>query len=130
MPAKKQPTAPACADVAPPQSISKMIGLLKYQKSHGKDKERSELACQAHAVYSTLTTPQERALFVQDFEANGNGKTANGLKFALTFKKTLSSRKNVEVGSHENMLTRPFSHPHTPSPPHTRFENNPHASIS
>ena len=83
-----------------------MLGILKYQKDKGKDGERKDAAATALSLYNSLSAPNERANFVQEFEAQGGGKTAAGLKFALTFKKELESKKKVGFESEENMLTR------------------------
>ena len=47
-----------------------------------------------------------RALFIQQFEANGSGKGPNSLKFALSFHKSLSAADTTSCGSVDNFITR------------------------
>ena len=109
-PKKSKAKARAVAETAPPESISKMLGVLKYHsgKTDGKDAQRTENAQQALDVYKALSTGTDRARFVEEFEANGKGKNAEALKFAVTFEKILKNNKSVEVGMTEDMLTRHF----------------------
>ncbi len=57
--------------------ISKMLGVLKYQASDGKNVTKKEEASKALAIYKTLADPAERHLFLKDFDG---GK--QGFKFA------------------------------------------------
>ena len=105
MPVKK-----AASPAVPGAEISKMLGVLKYNASKGKDEEKSDAAAKALTVYNSLVQTSDRAQFVKDFEANGNGKTANGMKFAMTFKKSLAASRHEEVSATENWFTRhPFN---------------------
>ena len=80
-------------------------GILKYQAEHGNDAERKDEAKKAHAMYKTLADPQERRSFLQEFEDQGNGKTAGSLKFHTKFCKTVTSNKTTEVGASEGIFT-------------------------
>ena len=85
--------------------LAKMLGLLMYQGKNGQG-QRKEESVLALDIYKTLGDPSERVRFLKEFEAHGNGKTAGSLKWAVTFKKTLSNTKETEISAVENWVTR------------------------
>ena len=89
---------------------TKMVGLLKYHaegKAKRKDTERTKEAAKALEVWNSLGSDVEaRKKFLADYEANGGGKTADCLKFARTFKESLTFNKDTEVSQVENYLTQ------------------------
>ena len=87
-----------------PGQLTKMLGLLKYQAEHGKD--RKDPAQKALDVYKSLADPEDRASFLADFESNGGGKTAAALKFALRFTKAVDNKKSKGASSTEDYFCR------------------------
>ena len=87
-------------------NVSKMLGLLKYQRDKAKPGEKKDDAIEALKVYQTLSEADERKKFLEAFEANGSGLQKSSLKFALTFKQSLKSNKVTEVSSVEDYITR------------------------
>ena len=87
------------------KKVSCMLGMLKYQSSKGQG-ERKDASVVALQVYQELSTADDKANFLQDFESNGGGKTAQGLKFAMSFKKSVSHEKSNSMSSIEDYITR------------------------
>ena len=90
----------------PPAELSKMLGVLKYQAEHGKKADKKDDAQKALSVYKELSDPSARQRFLQEFESSGHGKGPNSLKFALSFKKTVSDEKKTNISSVEDWFTR------------------------
>ena len=89
-----------------PGKISKMLGILKYKKDSNSEGEAKDLAQQALDTYKALADPMERQHFSQEFEAQGNGKSTNSLKFVVNFHKSILNSKTTETAIVENMFTR------------------------
>lgn len=87
-------------------AVSKMLGLLKYQRDKAKAGEKKNDAIEALNVYQTLSEAEDRKKFLEAFEVNGGGKDKNSLKFALNFRQSLQSNKSTEVSSVEDYITR------------------------
>ena len=99
---------------------TKMVGLLKYHaegKAKRKDAERTKEAAKALEVWNSLGSDLDaRKKFLADYEAHGGGKTADCLKFARTFKESLTFNKDTEVSQVENFLTRRVVYGHIRMP--------------
>ena len=89
-------------------ALSKMVGFLRYQSEEAKtiDQSRKDAAKEALEIYRALSDPSTRLSFLSNFEQAGSGKNADALKFALEFRQTLSSSKQIDVGSTEDFFTR------------------------
>ena len=89
-------------------ALSKMVGFLRYQSEEAKtiDQSKKDAAKEALEIYRTLSDPSTRLSFLSNFEQAGSGKNADALKFALEFRQTLSSSKQIDVGSAEDFFTR------------------------
>ena len=87
------------------KKLSAMIGLLKYQANKGSG-DRQEAAVVALDIYQSLGTSDSKAGFLKEFEQAGGGKTTASLKFAASFKKTISHSKTNEIASVEDFYTR------------------------
>ena len=91
-----------------PKKVSTMLGLLKYRagdKCKGDEQEKAD-AKQALACYQALSDPPSRVAFLAEFDKHGGGKGPGALKFAMTFKQTLTHTKTKEVSSLEDFFTR------------------------
>ena len=88
----------------PPESVSKMLGTLKYHAAKSKDGNTKAEASAALEVYKNLALPEERAAFLSQFENNGGAKA--GFKWAQSFTMNLQSEHKVEASEVENMFTR------------------------
>ena len=88
--------------------LSKMVGFLRDQREQTKkvDDSKRDAAKEALEIYRTLSDPSTRLSFLSNFEQAGSGKNADALKFALEFRQTLSSSKQIDVGSNEDFFTR------------------------
>ena len=99
---------------------SKMVGLFKYHaesKAKRKDVERTKEASAALEVWNSLGSDVDaRKKFLADYEANGGAKSAESLKFARTFKESVSFNKDTEVSQVENFLTRRVVYGHNRRP--------------
>ena len=82
--------------------------MLRYQCDNGRDAAKSDAAKQALTTYQSLSDPDARAQFLKEFEENGRGKTANALKFSLTFKQRLKDTYVTTVSAIEDYMTRPY----------------------
>ena len=88
-------------------ALSKMVGFLRYHSEEAKgNPAKRNAAKEALEIYRTLSDPSTRLSFLSNFEQAGSGKTADALKFALEFRQTLSSSKQIDVGSNEDFFTR------------------------
>ena len=88
-------------------ALSKMVGFLRYHSEEAKgNPAKRNAAKEALEIYRTLSDPSTRQSFLSNFEQAGSGKTADALKFALGFRQTLSSSKQIDVGSNEDFFTR------------------------
>ena len=90
------------------KKLSKMVGFLRYQSEVATkvDDSKKDAAKEALEIYRTLSDKSTRLSCLSNFEQAGSGKNTEGLKFALEFRQTLSSSKNIEVGSTEDFFTR------------------------
>ncbi len=86
--------------------ISGMLAMLNYQADKGKDAKKAENAKKALEVYRMSKTAEQKAQFLQQFEANGSGKGSDSLKFAWTFVQTIESQKVQQHGVKEGLFTR------------------------
>ena len=88
--------------------LSKMVGFLRYQCEQAKkvDDSKRDAAKEALEIYRTLSDPSTRLSCLSNYEQAGSGKTTDALKFALEFRQTLSSSKQIDVGSTEDFFTR------------------------
>ena len=59
-----------------PKKVQSMLNLMKYQVK-GKNAFKAQDAEQALQVYRSLASPEERKLFLQQFESAGAGKGQN-----------------------------------------------------
>lgn len=90
-----------------PNSVSGMLGALKYKADpKRKDPELRAAAGEALAIYRDLNATEKKK-FLAEFEANGKGKKASNLKFALTFKRTLEVSESTEQQTVEGYFTKP-----------------------
>ena len=89
-------------------ALSKMVGFLRYQSEVATkvDDSKKDAAKEALEIYRTLSDKSTRLSFLSNFEQAGSGKNADALKFALEFRQTLSSSKQIDVGSNEDFFTR------------------------
>ena len=76
--------------------------LASYASTH----IHTEEADAALILYSTITDKASRTSFIEQFESSGSGKGKDSLKFALTFKKHLSSTDSSACGSNDSFVTR------------------------
>ena len=85
--------------------ISRMLSFL-HGRINGKDKNKSSEASEAKSIYQNLQDPTEKKSFIDEFFANGSGKSAGSLKFAGKFRKRIEVRDNSQCGLHEEYITR------------------------
>ena len=89
------------------QALSKMVGFLRYHSEEAKgNPAKRNAAKEALEIYRTLSDPSTRLSFLSNFEQAGSGKNADALKFALEFRQTLSSSKQIDVGSNADFFTK------------------------
>ena len=89
-----------------PAAVSSMLGSLKYKSDRGKDGELRAAASEALAIYRDLNA-NEKKKFLAEFEANGKGKKASNLKFALSYKRTFQVSESTEQKTVEGYFTKP-----------------------
>ena len=77
-----------------PKKVQSVLNLLKYRVK-GKNVVKAQDAEQALQVYRSLAAPEERKSFLQQFEIAGSGKGPTALKFAVTFRKSLSAARTL-----------------------------------
>ena len=102
MPAK---TA-AKAGSLPAAELKRMMGVLNYNSSFGKDTDKKSDATAALDVWKSLETVDEKRQFMKSFEENGSGKAKDSLKFAQTFTMRQTSKKETHAGVIEDFFTR------------------------
>lgn len=88
-----------------PKKVQSMLNLMKYQVK-GRNSLKAQDAEQALQVYRSLASPEERKLFLQQFESAGAGKGQNALKFAVSFRKSLKQERTSEASTVEDFMTR------------------------
>jgi len=101
MPAKAKAKA-GCNSAA----LSKMLGLLKHNAENSKKGEKKDDATEALNIYKNRADPDSRVKFLQEFEANGGGKTPGSLKFALNCRMSVANTKITDVSCVEYFITR------------------------
>ena len=84
-----------------------MLGICKYNPPKDPEKKADADACMA--MYDSLSDMYEdRKRFLLEFEANNQVgcKSKDGLKFALNFAKSVSTRERIELGDTADYFTR------------------------
>ena len=105
---KGQSAAPKAASAAalPAAELKRMMGVLHYNSSFGKDSAKKADASAALDMWKSLETVDEKRDFMKAFEDNGNGKSKDSLKFAQSFSWKKSSKKETHAGILEDFFTR------------------------
>ena len=81
-----------------------MLSFLKYTSTKSKDNDKATAAGEALEIYKSLSDDSDRRQFLAKFDSCG--RTTDGLKFALSFKQTLTNDKITKVEVVENFLNR------------------------